>query len=294
MDYFYSAAEHRSRGALWPSFAPALIGDNGQEQAGVGVAIGDYNCDGRMDIFKTNFSEDSVNLYRNNQDGTFTDISEEAGLGGDLTDVKWGCGFVDIDNDGWLDLFQVNGHVYPDADSIAPGQRFLEPRIVYRNLGNGRFEDISSTLGSGIAARHSSRGCAFGDYDNDGDVDVLIDNMNEVPSLLRNDSDHRNHWIKVKLIGTQCNRTAIGARVRVVTGSHIQTAEVQSGSSVMSQSDLRLHFGLGTAERIDLLEVRWPTTQKTETFRNIAANQLLVIKETLGLISREQFVRKAP
>jgi len=262
-------------------------GNDGREQAGMGVAIGDYNCDGRMDIFKTNFSEDSVNLYRNDPDGTFTDVSEESGLGGDLPDVKWGCGFVDIDNDGWIDLFQVNGHVYPDADAIAPGQLFMEPRVVYRNLGNSRFEDISSMLGAGITAHHSSRGCAFGDFDNDGDVDVLIDNMNEVPSLLRNDCNSRNFWINVKLVGTKCNRTAIGARVKVVTGGHTQTGEVQSGSSVMSQSDLRLHFGLGLVKQVDLLEVLWPTTQKRETFRNIKANQFLVIREEMGIIKRE-------
>lgn len=264
-------------------------GDDGREQAGMGVAIGDYNCDGRLDIFKTNFSEDAVNLYRNGEDGTFTDVSAEVGLGGDLPDVKWGCGFVDYDNDGWLDLIQVNGHVYPNADKIAPGQTYLEPRVVYRNLGNGKFANVSNQLGPGIAARHSSRGCAFGDFDNDGDIDVLIDNMNESPSLLRNDCRNRYRWIKVKLIGTTCNRSAIGARVRITTGAHTQLAEVQSGSSVMSQNDLRLHFGVGDAARIDSLEVIWPTTQKVEAFYRIEPNQLLVIKEAAGIIRRERF-----
>jgi hypothetical protein len=268
--------------------AGCAYGDDGREQAGMGVAIADYNCDGRMDIFKTNFSEDSVNLYRNNEDGSFTDVSQESGLGGDFPDVKWGCGFVDYDNDGWLDIIQVNGHVYPNADTIAPGQAFLEPRVVYRNRGDGTFADVSSRLGPGIATRHSSRGCAFGDFDNDGDIDVLVDNMNEAPSLLRNDCHNQHHWIKVKLLGTICNRSAIGARVRVVTGSHTQLAEVQSGSSVMSQNDLRLHFGLGAAARIDVLEVLWPTTQKKERFEGLEPNQILVIKEGHGIIQRQR------
>ena len=160
-----------------------------------------------------------------------------------------GCGFLDYD-DGWPDILQVDGHVYPSIDQHNLGQTFMEPRVVYRNLGNGRFQDVSKAMGPGITARHSSRGCAFGDYDNDGDIDVVVNNMNEIPSLLRNDGGNNNNWIKVKLIGTKCNRTAIGARVRVVTGKHSQMDEVHSGTSVMSQSDLRLHFGVGQAKKI--------------------------------------------
>jgi len=272
--------------------AGCAYADDGREQAGMGVAIGDYDCDGRMDIFKTNFSEDSSNLYHNNADGTFTDVTYEAGMGGDYPDVKWGCGWIDYDNDGWLDLLQVNGHVYPNADTIAPGQAYLEPRVVYRNLGNGKFADVSQNLGPGITAHHSSRGCAFGDYDNDGDIDVLVDNIDELPSLLRNDCHTQHHWIKVKLLGTICNRTAIGARVKVTTGTHTQLGEVQSGSSVMSQNDLRLHFGLGHADRIDLLEVIWPTTQITEKFYSVEPDQLLVIQEGQGIIHRQHFSKK--
>lgn len=267
-------------------------GDDGREQAGMGVAIGDYDCDGRMDIFKTNFSEDSSNLFHNNTDGTFTDVSSEVGMGRDYPDVKWGCGWIDYDNDGWLDLLQVNGHVYPNAETLAPGQSYLEPRVVYKNLANGKFADVSRELGPGITARHSSRGCAFGDFDNDGDVDVLVDNINELPSLLRNDCQTPHRWIKVKLLGTICNRTAIGARVKVTTGTHTQLAEVQSGSSVMSQNDLRLHFGLGLADRIDAIEVLWPTTQKSEKFSNLEPNQLLVIKEGHGIIRQQRFNKK--
>ncbi len=266
--------------------AGCAYSEGGNEQAGMGVAVGDYDCDGWLDIFKTNFADDTSNLYRNNGDGTFTEVTFEAGVEFDTQDVKWGCGFIDYDNDGWPDILQVDGHVYPSIDQHNVGQTFLEPRIVYRNLGNGKFQEVSKEMGPGITARHSSRGCAFGDYDNDGDIDVVVNNMNEIPSLLRNDGGNSNNWIKVKLIGTKCNRTAIGARVRVVTGKHSQMDEVHSGTSVMSQSDLRLHFGVGQAKKIDRLEVTWPTTQKIETFTDLDPNQILVIKEGSGIIQK--------
>jgi len=165
---------------------------------------------------------------------------------------------------------------------------FLSPRLIYRNLGNGKFKDVSKEMGPGATAEFSSRGCAFGDYDNDGDIDVLVLNMNDYPSLLRNDGGNKKNWITIKLLGTQCNRTAIGARVKVVTGKHAQIDEVHAGTSVMSQSDLRLHFGLGLAPRVDLIEVQWPTTQKVERFTNIAANQFLTIKEGAGIIKHDK------
>ncbi|MGB6727056.1 MAG: CRTAC1 family protein [Terracidiphilus sp.] len=259
--------------------------DDGHEQAGMGVGVGDYDCDGWFDIFKTNFSEDTSNLYHNNGDGTFTEVTAEAGVAQDVLGVKWGCGFIDYDNDGWPDIFQVDGHVYPGVDEHS-NQTFLEPRVVYRNLGNRKFQDVSKEMGPGITARHSSRGCAFGDFDNDGDIDVVVNNMNEIPSLLRNDGGNQNNWIKVKLIGTKCNRTALGACVRVTTGKHTQMDEVHSGTSVMSQSDLRLHFGVGQVRKIDRLEVKWPTTQKVEVFSSLDPNQILVIKEGSGIIQR--------
>ena len=168
------------------------------------------------------------------------------------------------------------------------GSAFKVPRLVYRNLGNGNFKDVSAQLGPGISRRFSSRGCAFGDYDNDGDVDVLVLNMNDPPSLLRNDGGNKNNWIKLKLIGTKCNRTAIGARARVVTGSHSQTDEVHTGTSVMSQSDLRLHFGLGQSKKVDLIEVKWPTTQQIEKFTDVDVNQILTIKEGSGIIKADK------
>src|SRR6202048_1313587 len=164
------------------------------------------------------------------------------------------------------------------------GQTFRNPRLVYKNLGNGRFQDVSSEMGSGITGHFSSRGAAFGDYDNDGDMDALVLNMNDLPSLLRNDGGNKQNWIKIKLLGTKCNRTAIGARVRVITGKHIQMDEVNSGTSVMSQSDLRLHFGLGRAQTVDVVEVKWPTTQKVERFTQVKANQILTIREGSGII----------
>ena len=268
--------------------AGCAYSENGHEQAGMGVGVGDYDCDGWFDIFKTNFADDTCNLYHNNGDGSFTDVTFASGIGINNQYVAWGCGFIDYDNDGWPDIMQVNGHVYPEIAGYDIGQAFKNPRLVYKNLGDGRFQDVSSTMGPGISERFSSRGAAFGDFDNDGDIDALILNLNDLPSLLRNDGGNLQNWIKLKLIGTHCNRTAIGARVRVITGKHVQMDEVHSGSSVMSQSDLRLHFGLGRAEAADLIEVKWPTTQKIEKFTQIKANQILTIREGSGIVGSVQ------
>ena len=259
--------------------------DDGHEQAGMGVAVADYDCDGWFDIFKTNFVDDTSNLYHNNGDGTFNDVTFPSGIGVNNRYVAWGCGFLDYDNDGWQDIMQINGHVYPEVDKYNSGETFKNPRIVYKNLGNGRFSDVSAEMGPGISERFSSRGAAFGDYNNNGNIDVLVLNLNDPPSLLRNEGGNKQNWIKIKLIGTQCNRTAIGARVRVITGKHIQMDEVHSGTSVMSQSDLRLHFGLGNLDKVDVLEVKWPTTQKVERFTQVGANQILTIREGHGVIS---------
>src|SRR5437016_134473 len=265
--------------------AGCAYSENGHEQAGMGVAVADYDCDGSFDIFKTNFADDTCNLYHNNGDGTFNDVTFSSGVGINNQYVAWGCGFIDFDNDGWPDILQINGHVYPEIEGHELGQTFKNPRLVYKNLGDGRFKDVSAAMGPGISERFSSRGAAFGDYDNDGDMDALVLNMNDPPSLLRNDGASLQNWIKIKLIGTKCNRTAIGARVRVITGKHAQMDEVHSGTSVMSQSDLRLHFGLGEFQTVDLIEVRWPTTQKVERFTQVKANQILTIREGSGIVS---------
>jgi hypothetical protein len=263
--------------------------EDGAEQGGMGVAVGDYDDDGWFDIFKTNFVDDTPNLYHNNGGGTFTDFVFRAGLGTRTDLVSWGTGFVDVDNDGWKDLFYVNGHVYPEVDQFHMDSGFRQPRLLYRNLGNGRFEDVSSQSGPAFDELYSSRGCAFGDFNNDGRVDVLIMNMNDKPSLWRNDSSDSNGSILMKLIGTRSNRSAIGARVRVVTAGHTQMDEVHSGDSLMSMSDLRLHFGVGPAQKLDLLEVRWPATGLVERFTNVGVNQIIYIQEGGGITRREQF-----
>jgi enediyne biosynthesis protein E4 len=268
--------------------AGVAYNEDGQEQSGMGVGVADYDCDGWFDIFKTNFSDDTCDLYHNNGDGTFTDATFVSGVGVNTLYVCWGCGFIDYDNDGWPDIFQVNGHVYPEIDHYHLDQTFKEPRLVYHNLGNGKFKDVSKEMGPGVSERFSSRGTAFGDYLNNGCMDVLVLNMNDPPSLLKNEGGNKQNWIKLKLIGTHCNRTAIGARAYVVTGKHRQMDEVHSGGSVMSQSDLRLHFGVGHASHVDSIEVKWPTTWKIDRFTNVPANQILTIKEGSGITRTEK------
>jgi len=261
--------------------------EDGQAQAGMGVAIGDYNADGLMDIFKTHFADDLPMLYKNSGREFFEDASRAAGF--DHTRyVEWGTGFADFDNDGWPDIMIVTGNVYPEVEKFFKEYPNRGPRLVYRNLGNGQFKEVTAQMGSGVLNAKSSRGCAFGDFDNDGDVDVLVMNMNEPPTLLRNDyinPQHRgiNNWLKVKLIGTKSNRSAVGARVQVRSGNHLQTQEVTSQSSYYSHNDLRLHFGIGTNRKVDALEIRWPNGQ-TERIADLSANQIVTIKESMGLI----------
>jgi hypothetical protein len=257
--------------------------EDGQEQAGMGASAGDYNCDGWLDIFKTNFSDDTSSLYRNNGDGTFTDATVSAGMGLNTRYLGWGCGFADVDNDGWQDVFLANGHVYPELEQAGLDTPFKEPKILYRNLSNGRFEDVSARAGPGLGLPRSARGVAFGDFDNDGDLDIVVNNMNDTPTLLRNDVGNQNRWLKVKTIGTRSNRTGIGARVRVVVGNHVQTDEVRSGGSYISQNDLRLHFGLGSATRADLVEIRWPSGQ-VDRLKDVETNQVIHVQEGKGIV----------
>jgi len=265
--------------------AGCAVSENGSVQGGMGVAVGDYDCDGWLDILKPNFSDETVNLYHNNGNGTFYDAVFRAGLAASTRSIGWGAGFVDFDNDGWRDIFISTGHVYPEIAARRLHITYAEPKILYRNLGNGRFKDVSAQAGPGVTQPKVSRGCAFGDFDNDGDVDVVVNNMNEAPSLLRNDCETMNNWLKVKCIGTKSNRSAIGARVRVVTGGHAQIEEVMSGSSYVSQNDFRLHFGLGQAARVDRLEVRWPLGL-VERYSNLEVNQLVVVEEGSGIERR--------
>jgi hypothetical protein len=253
--------------------AGVAFNEHGFEQGGMGVGVGDYNRDGLLDLVKTNFAGDHPNLYRNTGMGIFEDLVLAAGMAVNPQYVGWGVAFVDLDNDGWQDVFQVNGHVYPELDAAKRAETYRQPRLVYRNLGNGKFEDVSALAGPGIAARHSSRGAAFGDYDNDGDIDVVVMNMGEPPSLLRNDLKSANHWLQVRLDGR-----AIGAVVTVEGGGARQTLPVLSQSSFLSQSDRRLHFGLGSAERFNSIRVRWPSGRE-QTVSGGGVDRVVVIGE---------------
>jgi len=266
--------------------AGCAYNEDGKEQAGMGASAGDYNHDGWLDIFKTNFSDDTSSLYLNSHDGAFTDATLPAGLGKNTKYLGWGCGFVDIDNDGWLDIFAANGHVYPELEKAGLDTLFREPRLLYRNLRNGRFEDVSHIAGPGVSAATSARGVAFGDFDNDGDLDIVINNMQDPPSLLRNDVGNSNRWLKIKLLGTRSNRTGIGARVRVVAGEQAQIDEVRSGGSYISQSDLRLHFGMGAAQRADLIEIRWPSGL-IDKHTKVMTNQMIVVTEGKGMFTQD-------
>ena len=257
--------------------------EDGQPQAGMGLAISDYNHDGRLDIFKTHFADDTPVLYRNLGKWLFEDVTFAAGFGTATKYVCWGAGSPDIDNDGWADIVYVTGNVYPEVEKYFKEYPHRSPRMVFRNLGNGKFQDVSAQSGPGMTALHSSRGCAFGDFDNDGDVDVLVMNMNEPPSLLRNDYAGPNNWLRVKTVGVKSNRTGLGARVVVTTGAQQQTQTVLSQSSYYSHNDLRLHFGLGEKTKADRIEVYWPSGQ-VDVIRDAPARQLITIKEGSGTV----------
>ena len=257
--------------------------DDGQEQAGMGIAVGDYDLDGNLDILKTNFASDTADLYRNLGKANFEEVSRRSGLGVENRFVGWGAGMADLDNNGLPDIFMVTGHVFPEIEKPLPDYPLKTPRLVFRNLGNGKFEELLGEAGPAIAEPQVSRGCAFGDFDNDGDVDILIINLNEPPSLLRNDVAPGNHWIKVKLVGVTSNRSAIGARVLVKTGDVTQTQEVQSQSSFLSSNDPRLHFGLGQAAKADV-RIRWPNGV-WQALTEVKADQLVTVKEGVGVVA---------
>ncbi len=273
---------------------------DGKPQAGMGVSIGDYNRDGLFDIVKTNFAGDTDSLYMNLGDGSFDDRTYQAGLGINTRLLGWGVSFIDIDNDGWLDILIANGHVYPEVDGTQVDAAYAERKYLYRNLRNGQFEDVSLNGGGGITTPAKARGFAVGDYDNDGDLDAIVNCVNAVPQLLRCDSTLKRSWIKIRLVGTKSNRTGIGARIKVVaqTGSPLlnakpdaplsQIEEVHSCNGYYSASDLRIHFGLGEAKKADAVEIRWPSGA-VDTLKDLDANHLYVIQEGGKTLKREAY-----
>jgi hypothetical protein len=250
---------------------------DGKPQAGMGVTAADYRCEGKLAVAKTNFAGDTSSLYRNLGDMVFEDQTFQAGLGKNTRFLGWGIGFFDMDNDGWEDLLVCNGHVYPEVADTDAEAGYRERKVLYHNLRDGKFADVSMDAGPGITEKAAGRGMAFGDFNNDGNLDVLVNCVNDYPQLLRCDSTLQNNWLKVKTVGVKSNRSGIGARILCSTGDHHQIDEVRSGGSYISQSDLRVHFGLGTAATADI-EIRWPSGT-VDRILGVKANQVLVVKE---------------
>jgi enediyne biosynthesis protein E4 len=276
--------------------AGAAYSFEGQPQAGMGVSIGDYNRDGNLDVVKTNFAGDTDSLYTNLGDANFEDRTFRGGLGVNTRLLGWGVGFFDMDNDGWLDILMSNGHVYPEVDKSKADLKYAEHKYLYRNLRNGRFEEVTDKGGPGILENAPARGCAFGDYDNDGDVDIVVNCVNALPQLLRCDSTLNRNWIKIKLVGVKTNRSGIGSRVIVTAKTTpdapkplVQMDELRSGGSYFSQNDFRMHFGLDQAKKVDSVEIRWLSGQ-VDHLMNLDANRLYVIQEGGKILKSDSLI----
>lgn len=267
----------------------AAVNENGSEQACMGVTVGDYDRDGRLDIFATNFSQEYNVLYRSTGTNLFTDVSYTAGFTNQPF-VSWGTKFFDYENDGWLDIFIANGHVYPQVDQAGLDSGYRQRKYLYRNNRNKTFSEVTAQSGEALLEKRVGRGVAFGDIDNDGDVDLVVNDLDGAPQLLRNEGGNANHALIVKTIGTKSNRDAIGARVKVVSGDLTQIEEVRSGASYISHNDFRLHFGLERRGKVELLEIRWPSGT-IEKFENPGVNRILVIQEGKGIINQKEFSR---
>ena len=264
---------------------------DGRAQAGMGVAVADFDGNGYFDLVKTNFSGDLPSLYKNEDGKFFSDVSQRSGLGANQL-LGWGVAFIDVDEDGWKDIIMTNGHVYPEVDAANVGERYRQKTLLYRNLGNGRFADITAQAGPALRDLRAGRGLATGDFDGDGHPEIVIVNMNDRPSLLKN-TGARGKAIAVRLVGTRSNRSAIGARVEVTTGGRTQIDEVRSGGSYYSQNSLTLHFGLGNADAVEKLLVRWPGGGQQE-WKVVPAGNTVIITENSVELKMERFGSKSP
>ncbi|MDH3493475.1 MAG: CRTAC1 family protein [Acidobacteriota bacterium] len=263
------------------------VSGDGSEQGSMGVAVGDYLHTGRFAIYVTNFADEYNVLYRNNGEYDFSDVSFAAKVAQQSRPyVGWGTGFVDLDNDSWLDLFVVNGHVYPQMNEISSGPSYEQGKMLFINKGDGSFCDATEKGGAALSELRVSRGAAFGDLDNDGNMDIVVEDLDSSPMILKNKGDGKNHWIKLELSAREGSPLAIGARVTVTTGNIVQNEEIRSGASYLSQNDLRLHFGLGSATKVDLIEIRWPSGKK-EVLKDIAADKIYAVSQGKGIVPFE-------
>jgi enediyne biosynthesis protein E4 len=269
------------------------VSEDGSEQASMGIAIGDYLHTGRPSIYVTNFSDENNSLYRNDGDWNFTDVSYQSGAAlPSLPWVKWGTAFVDIDNDGWLDLITVSGHVYPQVDTLPSGGGYRQPKLLQLNQRDGTFCDASEQAGPPLQEKRVSRGLAVADLFNDGNMDVVVGDLDGSPMILKNHGVPGQHWVSFELAGTKSNRLALNARIKIVAGGMTQTQEIHSGGSYLSQNDLRVHFGLGPAEKINSVEIRWPSG-KVENLGDLAADHYYSILEGAGIVPAQR-IRPAP